>query len=138
MTFQQSIQLTTITCSCGGVYAINEITRQKHRDYGTSWTCPYCKTGWGYRESEADRLRKEVTAAKTEALRQQHLRESVERERTQILLEKKRIEKRAKAALCPCCNRSFISLARHIQSKHPELAKPANKLQCKITKKGNK
>ena len=79
-----------------------------------------------------------MTAAKSEAMRQQQLRESAERAKAQAELDKKRIEKRAKAALCPCCNRSFVSLARHIQSQHPELVKPANKLQCKITERNSK
>lgn len=31
-----------------------------------------------------------------------------------------RIAGRAKAGVCPCCNRSFVELARHMASKHPE------------------
>jgi hypothetical protein len=31
-----------------------------------------------------------------------------------------RITKRAKAGLCPCCNRSFINMARHMATKHPQ------------------
>jgi hypothetical protein len=31
-----------------------------------------------------------------------------------------RITKRAKAGVCPCCNRTFQQLARHMQTKHPQ------------------
>lgn len=31
-----------------------------------------------------------------------------------------RITKRAKAGLCPCCNRTFSQLARHMATKHPQ------------------
>ncbi|QPQ55613.1 hypothetical protein IC614_03145 [Allosphingosinicella flava] len=31
-----------------------------------------------------------------------------------------RITKRAKAGVCPCCNRSFQQLARHMAAKHPQ------------------
>lgn len=30
-----------------------------------------------------------------------------------------RITKRAKAGVCPCCNRTFQQLARHMQTQHP-------------------
>jgi hypothetical protein len=31
-----------------------------------------------------------------------------------------RITKRAKAGVCPCCNRHFTALERHMASKHPD------------------
>ena len=31
-----------------------------------------------------------------------------------------RITKRAKAGVCPCCNRSFENLRRHMATKHPQ------------------
>jgi len=31
-----------------------------------------------------------------------------------------KITKRAKAGICPCCNRHFVQLERHMASKHPE------------------
>lgn len=36
----------------------------------------------------------------------------------------KRVERRANAGVCQCCNRTFANVARHMASKHPELAKP--------------
>jgi hypothetical protein len=31
-----------------------------------------------------------------------------------------RITKRAKAGVCPCCNRTFTQLARHMATQHPQ------------------
>jgi len=31
-----------------------------------------------------------------------------------------RLRKRAKAGVCPCCNRTFKQLARHMATKHPD------------------
>lgn len=31
-----------------------------------------------------------------------------------------RITKRAKAGVCPCCNRTFVNMARHMATKHPQ------------------
>lgn len=34
-----------------------------------------------------------------------------------------RVKRRAEAALCPCCNRHFSQLERHMKSKHPDVVK---------------
>lgn len=31
-----------------------------------------------------------------------------------------RLKNRAKAGVCPCCNRTFQNLARHMKSQHPD------------------
>lgn len=33
-----------------------------------------------------------------------------------------RAANRAKAGACPCCDRTFVQMARHIATKHPEFA----------------
>lgn len=131
MTYTEEIKLTTFTCSCGGTYAISEKVREHaYKDSG-DWHCPYCQRSWGYHETEAHRLRKELTAAKSETMRAHQLRAQADADALRAVLEKKRIEKRAKAALCPCCNRSFIALRRHLATKHPEFVnKPGKSLKC--------
>lgn len=32
--------------------------------------------------------------------------------------------KRVSKGVCPCCNRTFIDLQRHMKTKHPEVVKP--------------
>lgn len=34
--------------------------------------------------------------------------------------EAARLKQRAKGGACPCCNRTFVQLARHMKSKHPD------------------
>jgi hypothetical protein len=34
--------------------------------------------------------------------------------------ELRRIQKRTAAGVCPCCNRTFQQLARHMKTRHPE------------------
>lgn len=36
---------------------------------------------------------------------------------------KTRIKNRVAAGVCPCCNRTFQNLARHMQGQHPEYTK---------------
>ncbi len=52
---------TTVSCSCGGVYALPERYVEKKREVGGSWTCPYCKVGWGYSgKSQIEELSREL------------------------------------------------------------------------------
>lgn len=34
--------------------------------------------------------------------------------------ELKKIQTRVKGGVCPCCNRSFVQLTRHMKTKHPD------------------
>lgn len=36
---------------------------------------------------------------------------------------KRRLEARVHAGVCPCCNRTFQQLARHMKAKHPDVVK---------------
>jgi hypothetical protein len=82
----------------------------------------YCPNGHclSYAEGEADKLRKQLEAerARIEMFR----RENQEKERTitslkgQITKTRNRISK----GICPCCNRSFVQLGRHMKTKHPD------------------
>tara|TARA_Y100000310_G_scaffold338946_1_gene430083 strand:- start:1163 stop:1354 length:192 start_codon:yes stop_codon:yes gene_type:complete len=31
-----------------------------------------------------------------------------------------KLKNRAKAGVCPCCNRTFQNLSRHMETKHPD------------------
>lgn len=109
-----SITLAEINCGlCGATYAINERYRQQCYDHGRSWNCPYCKANWGYQGSEIDRLKKQLQE-KTE-LQERTLSRLNESER-----EREKANKRTKAGVCPCCNRTFKQLARHMETKHKD------------------
>lgn len=80
----------------------------------------YCPNGhpMSYTESEADRLRRE-----RDLLRQQIAQRDDEIAEAKRLASAAkgyvtRLKNRAKAGLCPCCNRHFTNLGRHMASKH--------------------
>lgn len=123
------VTLADINCGCrGGTYAINERFRQQCWQEGKSWTCPYCKTGWGYsnnnenarlkRELEAEKRRKDAALARANEESQRRLK-TEHRLRAQKGLATK-LRHRAAAGVCPCCNRTFANLARHMGTKHPD------------------
>jgi septal ring factor EnvC (AmiA/AmiB activator) len=82
----------------------------------------WCPNGHklSYTETDADRLRDELARAKTDLLRAREARDSAERSAAAYKGEVTKAKKRAAAALCPCCNRSFVQLRRHLASQHPD------------------
>ena len=122
--FTALVSLEQKSCGrCGGVFALNAEFLKHARDHRGGYFCPYCQTWWSWSESEADRLRKqleeksrELTIAKSDALRNAHA--AADERAAKRKLEKKL--RRVKAGVCPCCNRTFQNLARHMANKHPD------------------
>jgi hypothetical protein len=116
------------TCwKCKERFGLTDETEALLRRSGLAFCCP-----WGHSavfsagETEEDKLRRERDALKQrQAYYEDQLREA--RERAEH--EKRRangykghatrITKRAKAGVCPCCNRTFKQLAQHMARQHP-------------------
>lgn len=88
----------------------------------------YCPNGHSicYAVSTAEKLRRENErliqrlAEKDDAIKyQQKLREETERKLVATRGVVTRIRKRVSHGVCPCCNRTFGDLARHMATKHP-------------------
>lgn len=119
---QVTVELTEINCGeCGGTYAINERYRQQKYQKGESWTCPYCKTGWGYSgNSENEKLKRELAAERDRKERALSEANSLRASLTAQKAQTTRYRNRAKNGVCPCCTRSFANLRAHMKTKHPE------------------
>jgi hypothetical protein len=126
------VTLHTVTCGkCSGVYAITETYRADCLEYARGWHCPYCQSAWGYfGKTEAQKLRDELTRKNAqldqERAYQRELRQRIQQRENVIRAErgaKTKLKKRIAAGVCPCCNRSFQDLARHMKGQHPEFAK---------------
>jgi len=112
-------QVEVQCCKCGVVFGIEAafykiLVRDK--------TSFYCTNGHGqsYTESEADKLRRE-----RDRLQQQlaHKDDTIAQQRNEIIARKGQItklQKRAKAGTCPCCQRTFSNMTRHMKTQHPE------------------
>lgn len=128
------VTLTEINCGeCGGTYALNERYRTQQYEKGGSWTCPYCKCGWGYSgNSENEKLKKQLEQErksaefhKRNAASEREAREHTERRLSAQFGENTKLRNRVKNGVCPCCTRSFTNLKRHIATKHPEFQNEA-------------
>ena len=124
-----SITLVEINCGCcGGTYAINKRYKEKCAEDGSSWTCPYCKVGWGYSgKGRAQQLEKQLEAerkarqeAESRAAVERSQRQAAETNAKRAQTRLKNVKHRVAAGTCPCCNRTFKQLAAHMANKHPE------------------
>jgi hypothetical protein len=117
--------LVTTTCWCGIPHAIPQelydYVDQQHRD-GRKQTGIYCPLGHSWifdGESETDRLRRELErrARAHEATRD--LLEHEQRSHAATRGHLTRTKRRVAAGVCPCCQRTFKQLERHMKAKHP-------------------
>jgi hypothetical protein len=133
-TITVSTSLTSMTCpECAGVFAIAQNYIDEARRLGSfkqCWTCPYCKTQRGYGESaqekEIARLKAEVAqqvawkeqarARESDALKEaEHFRKSRDGMKGQLV----KVQRRVKHGVCPCCQRTFQNLQKHMSTEHP-------------------
>lgn len=117
-------------CNCGVIFGMaNEIYRvAKQRREKSSFYCPnghqqHYATG----ETEADKLRRERDRLKQDRAywedsnkRLQDALDRASRSASAYKGQVTRIKKRVSHGVCPCCNRTFDNLGRHMASKHPE------------------
>lgn len=68
---------------------------------------------------ERDRLAQRVAERDDEIARQRRMREETERRLAATKGVVTRIKSRVGHGICPCCNRTFGDLARHMATKHP-------------------
>lgn len=114
-------------CQCQEVFWLTDETHNVLIRSSKGFNCP-----WGHPlvypkgESEADKLRRENQRLKQNQAyledRRREAEEAAKHERARANGYKghaTRITKRAKAGVCPCCNRSFENLRRHMDTKHP-------------------
>lgn len=122
-------KLTVTNCWCGMTYAIPEtlfeFVKRQHDD-GRSQTDIFCPLGhrWSFAgEGEADKQRKRAERLeRTLANREEDLRaERASHVATKGALTK--AKKRSARGVCPHpeCKRSFVNVARHVATCHPEL-----------------
>ncbi len=130
ITYTEEIVMVRETCcSCGIVFGMEKNYRDELKDTGNSF---YCPNGHGqhYTESTEKKLEEAKKALKSareseewwKGRAESHAKEaeSVKRmlrsTRGQLTKTKKRIAN----GVCPCCNRQFVNLHRHMSSQHPE------------------
>jgi len=125
-TIEYTERLNVTRCWCGIALAIPENLYRNAHERGTHVYCPIGHEFWWF-ETEADRQCRRAEEAEGAARRaheraqaEADLRADTERRLSAQKGATTKARKRAAAALCPCCNRSFVQLRRHLATKHPD------------------
>jgi len=120
-TIAYSGTLVVETCWCGTTHAVPAelVAHQRRRhDNGGAAVEIYCPLGHAWirsGEGKAARLQRELDEAQAQLTATRDQLDAAERER-------RRLAKRAAGGACPCCNRTFVQLARHMKVRHPDYA----------------
>lgn len=131
------------TWTCGQCGALQAMTREANIVLRQSSATFYCVHGhqrhYPQGKTVEEKLRDQLEAERRERRRaEQRIAEkndevqaawaTATRERNRANGYKghaTRITKRAKAGVCPCCNRTFAQLARHMATQHPQFTPEA-------------
>lgn len=121
-------------CQCKAPMTLpKELYEAARRSPVISFYCPYGhRQHFSAGESDIDKLRRErdrlaqrVAERDDEIARQRGLREETERRLSATKGVVTRIKNRVSHGVCPCCNRTFENLQRHMASEHPAYAEAA-------------
>lgn len=124
-TLRYSGELTVVKCWCGMRHAVpaelDDLQDRQH-DNGRTQVAIYCPLGHQHEragEGEAARLERQLQTERDRAARLAAERDQIQASLTAQKGATTRARKRAAAAVCPCCKRSFVQLRRHMATKHP-------------------
>lgn len=118
--------IVKICGGCGMTYGVEESFDQRRRDDHGTFYCPAGCARHYTGKSEAEKLRDELNSA---AIRERSLRTTLTHTRDQLQATEyqrraqkannTKLRKRIAAGVCPCCQRTFQDVARHMKGQHP-------------------
>lgn len=129
-------ELEVVECAnCHMVFGVPAMTLTRRRKDGKGFYCPNGHSNV-YSKSETDKLKDELEETKRRLAREQSLRDQDQarahtarreadhqaRRAAAARGQVTKIKNRVGAGVCPCCNRQFQNLARHMAGQHPDWA----------------
>lgn len=125
--------VTENCCSCGVVFAMPDSLKEARLRDGGRFFCP-SGHGMSYTDNlearnkalaeqlEGEKRRREAALRETERL--QGRLEVSQRQTAAQKGQVTKLKNRAANGVCPCCNRYFANVHRHMKSQHPDFAIP--------------
>lgn len=109
-------------CECGLVFAFDENYVNRFKKSHKFFYCPNGHAQHFPQKTEEDKLRGQVKALRDMLDTTRKNRDRYKRSASAQKAAKTRLQNRVKHGVCPCCNRTFQNLQRHMASQHPEYA----------------
>lgn len=118
--FSYELYFDIIICyNCKMPFAAEKETMKKWQQNGQSFYCPNGHVQH-FTESENAQLKKQLEASKRDAEWVRAQRDRAEKQASAARGQVTKIKNRISNGVCPCCNRSFFNLKRHMLHMHPE------------------
>ena len=123
-TFQINTRFETRFCGhCSFEFGVSTYTWKRWERENTEFYCPSCRGPMRHgSQSEADRLRAQARKLEHERDMARRSAAAAKRRASAQKGQVTRLKKRAANGVCPCCNRTFQNLHRHMTSQHPDFA----------------
>lgn len=113
-------------CTCGVAFGMPDSLDSEFRRNGRYFYCPNGHQQY-YSDSEEKRLKRQLEAAEAKATRIQAAKERAEAEARHMAAvaaghkgAHTKTKRRVAHGVCPCCNRTFANVARHMAGQHPD------------------
>ena len=128
--FHGESEFVIVSCSCCGIpYAIPDMLDKSAKRYrgdrpnGWRLHCPLGHNWWYVGETSEQQARR-LLREEREHLASLRARLDQEKAHSKamkgVATRRKKQLLRVKAGVCPCCNRTFQNLARHMAGQHPD------------------
>jgi len=122
-----TVEIETRTCPvCGVHYGVDKALIDRRLREGGHW---FCTNGdsLSFIEPEVEKLRKQLASAQGNLNFYRSYSEQKEAEAKELGKQvraqkaaKTRLMRRVTNGVCPCCQRHFANVQRHMQSRHPD------------------
>lgn len=105
---------------CGIVFGLDEQFAARRRKDGRLFYCPNGH-GLSWKKSLDDEaLKRRLASAEANVTHLRDQRDAAERSARSYKGQVTKIKRRVGKGVCPCCNRTFQDLARHMAGQHPD------------------
>ena len=126
-----TVELITHTCNgCGMSFAAPNFLLRQFDEEGAFMRCPNVNCPWpsfSRQTTENQRLQKQIEEANRSQRYWKNEHELEKRSHSATKGKLTKTKNRLANGVCPCCNRSFTNLKRHMESKHPEYSENREK-----------
>lgn len=123
-TFAGYNDLEVTVCTCGVLFAVPEKLLDARRFDGKSFHCPNGHS-LVFKDSDREKITRERDRLRDQTARLTANLDQTEASRRAYKGQATRLKKRTAGGVCPCCNRTFKELARHMESQHPDFVASA-------------
>lgn len=111
-------------CTCGIPFFIPTYHKKRLLNSQEWFYCPNGHQQHYTGKTEAQKLKEQLEATQQQAAKERQELEDKWLEEAGKRAKLERQMKRVHKGVCPCCNRSFVNLQRHMKAKHPEVNSP--------------